>query len=142
MRRAGGWLLIVSIVAVDVAALLQSDADESSPATQARAACRALDRGWVSAERRADAYNTETDLSQVAHPAHVGDDGFNRTEWAKFEAGERSVRVAARADSRYNQLADAFARVVKGKGLAGDFLLVPMTDAFDECFRLSFLPRP
>lgn len=103
--------------------------------SDAASACRLLDEALDRATARADLLNEHAE--ELAHPAHVGDDGYEPAEWSKFERASLLAGRAAGSNDDFEPLSAALGRLIDAKGSGGVAAVFalnePIGDAFDEC---------
>lgn len=118
--------------------------EQSAGRGDARRACSLLDRAWDRAVARAEEINESGE--ELAHPAHVGDDGYDAAEWEMFKSADKFAQNAAQANGDFSRLSGALDDLVKAKGSRGVgavFMLnEPIGMAFDECYDSGLLSRP
>lgn len=138
MKWLGTFVLLLGVAAC-------SKSSGTTPGeARAKQACGSLSTGYDRAAREVDAINKRPE--ELAHPAHVGRDGFDPTVWAHFERAAEEAGDAAERNPIFRPLDVALRRLLDARGTAGvEAALVfspPLTEAFDECYRHAFLDRP
>ena len=129
------------VVALALGTTCSQSTDDGDGRSYAAESCVLVDNAWTRASLRADAVNDSG--GALAHPAHVGDDGFEPSEWSDFEHAAELASSAADADDDFEQLDRSLQKLLDGKGSGGVAavadLVEPINDAFDECVEHGLL---